>query len=140
MLPVEADDSYIKYFTDVDASLGIVELSADPNERNYRNIMIPGYEDCTHAINVYGDSMYPLIKSGQIILMRLWEESFFDYGKIYLIITNNNYRIVKRVFPWKESRCIELRSENSEVPPYEICLDDVKCSFIVLGWIGRDAP
>ena len=79
----------IRYHENLDASAGNVGMFDDEKENNGSMIWIPGFEDCTDAINVWGDSMYPVLKSGEIIILKEWRESFIDYGKIYLVITKN---------------------------------------------------
>lgn len=46
---------------------------------NYIDISIPEFRDCTDAVNLYGDSMSPLYKSGQIIILKQWSENFIDF-------------------------------------------------------------
>lgn len=129
----------IKYYPNVNGSMGGVQFLDDPDE-TVCDITIPGYSDCKFAINAYGDSMYPLIKSGQIILMSEWLESFIDWGRIYLVVTKSGYRVIKRLYPGTSNATIICKSENSETnPPFEIEMDDVLKIYLVKGWICRDA-
>ena len=129
----------IKYYPNVNGSMGGVQFLDDPNEM-VCDITIPGYSDCKFAINAYGDSMYPLIKSGQIILMSEWYESFIDWGRIYLVVTKSGYRVIKRLYPGASNTTITCKSENSETnPPFEIEKDDIHKVYLVKGWICRDA-
>lgn len=128
----------ILYFPKVDGSMGDVTFCDTPDESEYLPMVIPGYEDCTHAVNVWGDSMSPLIESGQIIVMKLWEESFFDWGNIYFIVTKGGYRTTKRVYPSDREGFVQLRSENAaKHPPFEIERSDIARCFLVKGWICR---
>lgn len=129
----------IKYYPNVNGSMGGVQFLDDPNEM-VCDITIPGYSDCKFAINAYGDSMYPLIKSGQIILMSEWSESFIDWGRIYLVVTKSGYRVIKRLYPGASDTTITCKSENPETnPPFEIEKDDIHKVYLVKGWICRDA-
>ncbi len=129
----------IKYYPNVDGSMGGVQFLDDPNEM-VCDITIPGYSDCKFAINAYGDSMYPLIKSGQIILMSEWSESFIDWGRIYLVVTKSGYRVIKRLYPGASDTTITCKSENPETnPPFEIEKSDINKVYLVKGWICRDA-
>lgn len=129
----------IKYYPNVNGSMGGVQFLDDPNEM-VCDITIPGYSDCKFAINAYGDSMYPLIKSGQIILMSEWYESFIDWGRIYLVVTKSGYRVIKRLYPGASDTTITCKSENSETnPPFEIEKSDINKVYLVKGWICRDA-
>lgn len=128
----------IKYYPNVNGSMGGVQFLDDPDE-TVCYITIPGYSDCKFAINAYGDSMYPLIKSGQIILMSEWLESFIDWGRIYLVVTKSGYRVIKRLYPGTSNATVTCKSENSETnPPFEIEKDDLDKLYIVKGWICRE--
>ena len=129
----------IKYYPNVNGSMGGVQFLDDPNEM-VCDITIPGYSDCKFAINAYGDSMYPLIKSGQIILMSEWSENFIDWGRIYLVVTKSGYRVIKRLYPGASDTTITCKSENPETnPPFEIEKSDINKVYLVKGWICRDA-
>ena len=128
----------IKYYPNVNGSMGGVQFLDDPDE-TVCDITIPGYSDCKFAINAYGDSMYPLIKSGQIILMSEWLESFIDWGRIYLVVTKSGYRVIKRLYPGTSNATVTCKSENSETnPPFEIERDDILKVYLVKGWICRE--
>ncbi len=144
MLVEERDDTpefdlpAIKYYPNVDGSMGGMEFLDNPDE-TVQLMHIPGYTDCTLAINAYGDSMSPLINSGEIVLLSEWQERFFDWGKIYLIITRNGYRTIKRIYPSDTKDHISCRSENAQLhPPFDIPLADITCCYLVKGWIRRE--
>lgn len=129
----------IKYYPNVDGSMGGVQFLDNPDEA-VCNIVIPGYSDCNFAINAYGDSMYPLIKGGQIVLMIEWTERFIDWGRIYLVVTKTGYRAIKRIFPGSTNETITCKSENAENnPPFEVNIEDIHKIYLVKGWICRDA-
>lgn len=128
----------IKYYPNVNGSMGGVQFLDDPDE-TVCYISIPGYSDCKFAINAYGDSMYPLIKSGQIVLMSKWLERFIDWGRIYLVVTKSGYRVIKRLYPGSSNATITCVSENHETnPPFEIERGDLDKLYIVKGWICRE--
>ena len=97
------------YYPNVDGSMGGVFFTDNPDEAR-QDIIIPGFSDCQYAINAYGDSMSPLIKSGQIVLLSEWHERFIEWGKIYLVITASGYRTIKRLFPGKDEAHITCKS------------------------------
>lgn len=135
---VVAKKRIISYYPDVDGSMGDVYFLEDPDE-TVEEIVIPGYSDCKYAINAYGDSMYPTIQSGQIVLLAPWTENFVTWGHIYLIITKSGYRAIKRLFQGSDDSRIECRSDNGESnPPFEILKDDISRTYIVKGWICRN--
>ncbi len=128
----------IKYFANVDGAMGGVQFLDNPDEAS-ADIVIPGFSDCQFAINAYGDSMSPLIRSGQIIVLSEWHERFIDWGEIYLVVTRSGYRTVKRVFPATSEDRVICRSENEQAhPPFEVEKEDIVRLFIVKGWINRE--
>lgn len=128
----------IKYFPNVDGAMGGVQFLDSPDETAI-DMTIPGYSDCKFAINAYGESMSPLIKSGQIVLLAEWREKFVDWGKIYLVVTKSGYRVIKRLFPSPTENKIVCRSENQQASPdFEIATDDILHIFLVKGWVCRD--
>ena len=88
----------IKYY-DIDASASPIEMFDPGNGTRYKDVVIPGFGDCDIALNVWGDSMEPILNSGEIILCKEWTENFIEFGKIYLVITKNNNRMIKYIQP-----------------------------------------
>lgn len=128
----------IKYYPNVTGSMGGVEFIDNPNEMT-SDIIIPGYGDCKYAINAYGNSMSPLIQSGQIVLLSEWLENFVDWGKIYLIITKTGYRAIKHIFPSDKEDCVICKSENEkDYPPFEVNKSDIIKMYLIHGWICRN--
>ena len=128
----------IKYYPNVDGAMGGVQFLDNPDETAI-DMSIPGYTDCKFAINAYGESMSPLIKSGQIVLLAEWRERFIDWGKIYLVVTKSGYRVIKRLFPGVTEETIVCRSENKVASPdFEVDVDDILHIYLVKGWVCRD--
>lgn len=129
----------IKYFPSVSGSMGGVEFLDSPNETSI-DMIVPGFSECKFAINAYGDSMYPVIKSGQIVLLMEWKENFIEWGRIYLVVTKNGYRTIKYIKPSNENGSISCESENKENnPPFNVKLEDIHKIFLVKGWVCREA-
>lgn len=129
----------IKYYPAVNGSMGGVEFLDNPNESSV-DIVIPGFSDCKFAVNAYGDSMYPIIKSGQIVVMMEWKESFIDWGRIYFVVTKNGYRAIKYLKPSEKEGCIKCESENATGnPAFDVEINDIHRLFLVKGWICREA-
>lgn len=129
----------IKYYPSVSGSMGGVEFLDSPEE-NSVDMIVPGFSECKFAINAYGDSMYPVIKSGQIVLLMEWKERFIEWGRIYLVVTKSGYRTIKYLKPSKENDSISCESENKENnPPFDIKKEDILKLFLVKGWVCREA-
>lgn len=129
----------IRYHDNLDASAGNVEMFDDEKENNGPVMRIPGFEDCTDALNVWGDSMYPVLKSGEIVILKEWKESFVNYGKIYLIVTKNGNRMIKYLKPSEKEGMIRCVSENPEHPAFDVPMEDICRIFLVKGHIEKCA-
>lgn len=137
-LPTTTAERTIRYWVDVDATAGGVTLFEDTMTANVIDIKIPEFGDCTDAVNLYGDSMYPLYRSGQIIILKRWTESFIDFGNVYLIITKNGNRMVKYIRKGSTSNRILCASENPAFDSFEIPLCDIQALYLVKGSIKKD--
>ena len=131
-------DGNIRYWMDVDATGGGVELFGDTMTERMMVISLPGFGDCTDAVNIFGDSMSPLYKSGEIIILRPWTDNWIDYGQIYLIITTSGYRMVKYVKAGSDEAHIRCVSENKEHEDFEIPKADIVKMYLVKGSISRN--
>ncbi|MGL4518419.1 MAG: S24 family peptidase [Phocaeicola sp.] len=130
----------IRYYPSVSGSMGGLSFLDNPDEK-FQELLIPGFHGCKVAINAFGDSMHPLIKSGQVILLQEWAENFIEWGKIYLVITRSGHRTVKFLMPCADSSThLTCKSADESMhPPFNIEKEDVTKLFLVKGWICRDA-
>ena len=128
----------IRYY-DIDASAGPVEMVDYGNESAFKELIVPGFEDCDIALNVWGDSMEPALNSGEIVLCKEWKENFIEYGYIYLIITSENHRMIKYVQPGANQETISCESKNSFYKSFEVNRADIFKLFVVKGHIERSA-
>lgn len=129
----------IRYHGNIEGTASKAIVFDDEREENFQIMNIPGFEDCTDAINVWGDSMYPVLKSGEIIILKEWKESFINYGKIYLVVTRNGNRMIKYLKPAEENGMIKCVSENPEHPAFEVPLKDILKIYLVKGHIEKCA-
>lgn len=128
----------IRYWVDVDATAGGVTLFDDQVTNKYIDLDIPEFRDCTDAVNLYGDSMLPLYKSGQIIILKEWMESFIDYGNVYLVITKKGNRMVKYLRKGSDAQHVLCVSENKDFDPFEIEKEDILRLYLVKGGISKN--
>lgn len=128
----------IRYWVDVDATAGGVTQFDDMMSSQYIDLAIPEFRDCTDAVNLYGDSMLPLYKSGQIIILKEWQESFIDYGNVYLVVTKKGNRMVKYLRKGSDADHVLCVSENKEFDSFEILMDDILRLYLVKGSIAKN--
>lgn len=85
-----------------------------------------------YAISVAGDSMAPEYPSGsQILIKRINEKAFIDWGRVYVLDTCNG-TVIKQLFPSKKSEMVLCKSINPKFPPFEVSLADVYGVYRVL--------
>lgn len=132
----EFPEGAIRYY-DIDASAGPVEMFDPGKGTKFKKIIIPGYCDCDFALNVWGDSMAPVLHTGEIILCKEWKESFIDFGYIYLIITTENHRMIKYIQPGFDISKINCVSENNFYQSFEIDRKDILKLYVVKGHVNR---
>lgn len=114
------EEMQVVYLYDFNASAGLRSLFDNTKQNIIDSIKIPNLPQCDGAIHIVGDSMYPLLKSGDIILykqMPLDIENLL-YGEMYLLsydIDGEDYIVVKYVRKsGKGEPFITLGSENPE--------------------------
>lgn len=85
------------------------------------------------AIKTSGDDMLPDYPSGTIVIVKKIDASIFiDWGKTYVIDTNNGV-ILKNLFPCNEdTEKIECRAFNTQYPPFTIERKNIKGWYRVL--------
>ena len=82
--------------------------------------MISPIKGADYAIKVCGDSMTPEIPNGsQILIKRIFEEEFVEWGKIFCLDTKNG-AVIKRVYPTETPEVVECRSVNPDYPPFKV--------------------
>ena len=95
------------------------------------------FKDCNAAIRIYGDSMYPLYQSGDLILLKNLKKQFYiQWGQVYLIITKED-RLLKHVHKGNTENTHILKSHNEHYHPFEIARDDIKNIFEVRGYVRK---
>lgn len=87
-------------------------------------------------IPVRGSSMYPKYNSGDVVACRLVKDIlFFQWNKVYVLDTQSQGVIMKRVKKSSEEGCITCVSENSNYDPFDIPMEDVRNIALVVGVI-----
>ena len=82
--------------------------------------MVSPIKGADYAIKVNGDSMSPEIPNGShILIKRIREEQFIEWGKIFCLDTANG-AVIKRVFPTDDPEVVECRSINPEYPSFKV--------------------
>lgn len=100
------------------------------------------FNDCTAFLPVYGDSMYPMIASGDVVAVKeIKNRSIILWGEAYLVVTNaesDSLRTVKLIHPHERPEMVNLRASN---PNYKgdipVARDSILGLYIVKGIVTR---
>lgn len=122
---------------DIEAAAGLVPLFENKVEnRTDEYIVIPRAPKCDGAVFVTGDSMYPLLKSGDIIAYKQiidFKEEIF-WGEMYLLsidMADEEYVAVKWIHKGDDQDHIKLVSENRHHQPKDVHLSKVRAMAMV---------
>lgn len=132
---IEEDGNVILY--DVEAAANLKHLFDNKDENILGMIHIPNIPKCDGAVYVKGDSMYPLLKSGDIVAYKeipLDMQHIF-FGEMYLVsidMDGDEYLTVKYVnHSDKGDDWIKLVSYNQYHQPKDFPLSSVKAMAII---------
>jgi len=122
----------------LEASAGLVSLfQHQGDEKPIDYISIPNLPKCDGAVSVTGDSMYPLLKSGDIVMYKELnnEISNIFYGEMYLVsidLDGDEYVSVKWIQRSdKGEEYVKLVSENQHHQPKDVPLKKVRALALV---------
>lgn len=122
---------------DIAATAGLSSLFFDSSQQiPIDTIKIPNVPRCDGAIYVTGDSMYPLLKAGDIILYKQIQDirNNIFWGEIYLIsfdMDGDEFIAVKYIQKSEDKECIKLVSQNPHHSPVDIHLSCVRAMAMV---------
>lgn len=95
--------------------------------------------DVDFLIEVIGDSMMPRLFPGDIIACSVIRNpNFIQWNKTYLIATDEQGMIVKRLKKSHEKDCLLAVSDNVDYDPFDIPVADIKGLARVVGVIHAD--
>ena len=120
----------------IEGTAGLVPLFADQAQAKPVNyIHIPNLPKCDGAIYIVGDSMYPLLKSGDIVLYKqLRDIDDIFWGDMYLLsidIDGEEYVTVKYIQKSDRAGFVKLVSQNPHHADKEVAVDRIRAIAIV---------
>lgn len=84
------------------------------------------------AICVSGDSMAPEYPSGcQILVKKINERAFIDWGRVYVLDTVNG-AVIKKVLPSDSPDKVLCVSINPDYPPFEVSFEHIHAFYRVM--------
>ena len=122
---------------DIEAVAGLVPLfGGKSNSTPIDYISIPRLPKCDGAVYVTGDSMYPLLKSGDIVLYKevndIKNEIF--WGEMYLLsldMSGEEYITVKYIQKSEINGCVKLVSQNKHHQDKDVEYGKIKALALV---------
>lgn len=94
--------------------------------------MVSPVRGADYAMQITGDSMSPEYPSGsQIIIKKVNEKAFIEWGKVYVLDTENG-AVVKQVRKTDNPDRVECVSLNPAYQPFEINCKDIRGWYRVL--------
>ncbi|CVK17006.1 Phage repressor protein C, contains Cro/C1-type HTH and peptisase s24 domains [Apibacter mensalis] len=122
---------------DLEATSGLVELfKGSSGEAVLDRIRIPGIANCDGGVYVKGDSMYPLLKSGDIVLYKKVNLDKIFWGEMYLLSIKiddwSEYITVK--FVQKSDlgdEYIKLVSQNQHHQPKDMLMEHINAIALI---------
>lgn len=121
----------------MEASAGLVQLLDNPNSQNPVDyISIPNLPNCDGALFVTGDSMYPLLKSGDIVAYKnvLDLKNDIFWGEMYLVSLNmSGEELVTIKYVQKSEKVghIKLVSQNKHHQDKDVKLSKVRALALI---------
>ncbi|MDM1048026.1 LexA family transcriptional regulator [Sphingobacterium hotanense] len=124
---------------DIHATAGLVTLFKNDKQTPVDYYSIPNLPKVDGAVQITGDSMYPILKSGDIVFYReinnILENIY--YGEMYLLDIQNDddeYTTVKYIQTSERGpEWIKIVSYNSHHSPKDIHLSSVKAAAFIKG-------
>ena len=120
---------------DISAAANLKTILTEGSQRVLGQIVIPNIPRCDGAVYVSGDSMYPILKAGDIVGFK-FINSFEDiiYGEMYLVSFErggDEYLSVKYINKSEEKDCVKLVSYNQHHDPMDLPVSAINALGIV---------
>lgn len=132
---VESTDDRSVNLYDISAAANLKTLLINKPQYVVGKIIIPSIPRCDGAVYVSGDSMYPILKSGDIIgFKEISNMDYLIYGEMYLVsfqIDGDDYLAVKYINRSEKPGFIRLVSYNPHHEPMDIPITNIQAMAIV---------
>ena len=120
----------------IEGTAGLVPLFTDQQKMKPLNyIHIPNLPKCDGAIYIVGDSMYPLLKSGDIVLYKqLHDLNDIFWGDMYLLsidLDGEEYVTVKYIQKSEREGYVKLVSQNPHHADKEVEMSRIRALALV---------
>ena len=125
------------YYPEVYAKAGF-DISDFNNEMQRLPVYIPNFSKDVIFINVYGDSMYPKYKAGDVIGIKPVDFLYLVFGHPYVVVFDNGDVNIKYVRKGSDDLHVSLESENPKYDPREYPLRIIRAFYAVKGSVKKE--
>lgn len=125
------------YYPEVYAKAG-VDIANFNDEMQRIPVYIPNFGDDVTFINVYGDSMYPKYKAGDVIGIKHVDFVYLVFGHPYVVVFDNGDVNIKYVRKGSDDLHVSLESENPKYDPREYPLRIIRAFYAVKGSVKKE--
>ena len=127
-------------FYNLDVTGSVLETFSDIQEKPEYFIDYKPFNDCIAYFPIYGNSMFPMFQSGDILAVKKFDSlNTILWGETYLVITcseANSLRTVKQVHQHEDDDKLILRASNPNFKGDTIILKEhIRGIYIVKGKI-----
>lgn len=114
-------------------------LPAFEDERVEDFYTVTEFRNSDFLIRVKGDSMTPKFNGGDLVACKkVTQAYFFQWGRVYVIYTESQGIVIKRVEPSDKEGCIQCVSDNPKYAPFDVPMEDIISIALVNGAITLD--
>lgn len=125
------------YYPEVYAKAGF-DIANFNDEMQRVPVYIPNFSKDVTFINVYGDSMYPKYKSGDVIGIKPVDFIYLVFGHPYVVVFDNGDVNIKYVCKGSDDDHVNLVSENPKYDPREYPLRIIRAFYAVQGSVKKE--
>lgn len=120
---------------EVNAAAGLKCLFENEKQNIIDTLRIPNLSKVDGAIFITGDSMYPLLKSGDIVVYKqIYNIEYLHLGDIYILayeINGDEYVVIKYVNESEKDGHVKLVSYNDHYKPIDIPISAISTIALV---------
>ena len=125
------------YYPEIYAKAGF-DIANFNNEMQRVPVYIPNFSKDVTFINVYGDSMYPKYKAGDVIGIKPVDFLYLVFGHPYVVVFDNGDVNIKYVCKGSDNEHVNLVSENPKYDPREYPLRIIRAFYAVQGSVKKE--
>ncbi len=114
-----------------------VPVYEDERVENYYSVS--EFKESDFLIRVKGDSMSPHFTGGDLLACKkVVDTYFFQWGRVYVIYTQSQGCMVKRIQPSEKEGYIRCVSDNVKYAPFDVPMEDIVSVALVNGSISLE--